>query len=182
MGWLLYQLITVISSTVVGDREQVQSTKGIIVVICVPDLCQGAIVAPINSPFNFPFSRRNARFGDFLTLRARAREESPTINRAFQNSFRDTFESLGSIGFDGIPSLTGARADTTEEGGSGNVNVAKSTNRDHLPLRDFIINARGTRIVGARYTRAIILDVRVSISVEVPASESRGSRIRTADR
>jgi len=31
-------------------------------------------------------------------------------------------------------------------------NVAKSTNQDHLPLRDFIINARGMRIVGVRCT------------------------------
>lgn len=44
--------------------------------------------------------------------------------------------------------------------------VAKSTNRDHLPLRDFIINARGTRTVGVQCVQTIISDIRVSINVE----------------
>jgi len=56
-------------------------------------------------------------------------------------------------------------------------NVADSANRDHLPLGDFIINARGESIVGARSrcVRAIISGVRLSISVEAPRSGSRGN-------
>lgn len=51
-------------------------------------------------------------------------------------------------------------------GKSRHANVAKSTNRDHLPLRDFIINARGTRTVGVQCVHTIISDIRVSINVE----------------
>lgn len=51
-------------------------------------------------------------------------------------------------------------------GKSTHANVAKSTNRDHLPHRDFIINARGTRTVGVQCVHTIISDIRVSINVE----------------